>query len=120
MEINESNVQWAMQKLSRFVGWPGFPQEPEGIESRARSFLRLVHNKTARQILVESRQAQGRDPSDLTFEILPKYGLAPEDNDVEWILNLIEETFEEFPKPIVMRRAYSPPLAPSTSMGDLD
>lgn len=115
MQINDENIKWAARKLSRFHYWPGFPQEREALESRARAFLRLVHNQTVREILTESCSARGLDPQALKFDKVD-----PDANDADWILDLIEETMEVFPLPIQMRRLYNGPLPPATSLGDVE
>jgi hypothetical protein len=51
MKINDENEAWAILKLSRFQDWQDFPPEDEGVKSRARSFLRLVHNRPVQDIM---------------------------------------------------------------------
>jgi hypothetical protein len=99
MDQTPENLEWAMRKLSRFDTWQGFPRSAEGVTSRARSFLRLVHNRTVREIMTDAFIRQDKDPNTIEFK------LDPDLNDVDWILDLIEETMEEFPLPIQMRRS---------------
>ncbi len=114
MQLSEENLDWALGKLSRFDAWQGFPRSAEGIEARARSFLRLVHNRTVREIMTDAFIRQGDDPSTIKFK------LDPDLNDVDWILDLIEETMDQFPLPIQMREIYWAKLPPSTSIGESD
>ena len=116
MQITEDNTRWAIRKLSRFTSWRGFPQDLDGVNGRARCFLRLVHNRTVREILTESAAKNGITfPPDKT-----DWKLEPDLNDADWILDLIEDTLEEFPLPVQMRRLYFQKLPPSTTVGDED
>jgi hypothetical protein len=113
MHTTKENVEWAIRKLSRFRTWPGFPSDGEGIRSRARSFLRLVHNRSVREILTEAAERNRRDPA------LIEWKIDPEANDADWILDLIEETMETFPLPVQMREIYSTYVPPASVFGEV-
>ena len=115
MKETEENVDWAIQKLARFKGWIGFPEDSVAVESRARCFVRLVHNQTVREIMErprEIRAQQGFPPE--------PYRLDPELNDADWILSTIEETLEFFPLPVQMRRLYATKLPPASDVEEID
>jgi hypothetical protein len=109
MTINEENKRWAAGKLSRFSEWLGFPKTPEGIDAYARSLLRLVHNKTVREILAESGVTK-----------FDRCSLPLDANDADWLLDLVYDSFEEFPMPIALRRVYTDRLPPATSIHGID
>jgi hypothetical protein len=114
MKINEENEKWAILKLSRFQDWPDFPQEDEGVNSRARSFLRLVHNRQVRDIMHDAMLKNTGVISSVDWDAK---GMDPTENDADWILDLIEETMERFPLPITMREIYSSQLPPASRFG---
>ena len=110
MQLSDETIAWAIKKLSRFKGWQGFPQDAEGIKGRARSFLRLVHNQTAKEIMEEKFRREGKAVESI------QYKLQPDLNDADWVLDLIEETMEQFPLPVQMRRLYLTKLPAASSM----
>lgn len=100
MEQTVENMKWAMEKLSRFGAWRGFPRSAEGVNAYARSFLRLVHNKTVAEIYGGKQK-------------LEVCKVPPGMNDVTWILDYIWENLEEFPMPVVLREIYGAELPPA-------
>jgi hypothetical protein len=99
VKLSEENVNWALQKLSRFSDWPGYPRTNEGLEAYARAFLKIVRGKPLGEIYCDL----GLDPSGLKDA---------QRTDAEWLLDAVYENLEEFPKPIVLRRFYERRLPP--------
>jgi hypothetical protein len=115
MQINEENTKWAIKKLSRFRSWQDFPPEIEGLNSRARSFLRLVHNRSVIEIMQEAfLRGTGTAMPDIDWQ---SKGMDPNQTDADWILDLIEETMERFPLPVQMRDIYRTKLPPASGEG---
>jgi len=111
MKVTEENEDWAAEQLRRFQGWKGFPETPEAIASRVRSFLRLVHNKPAREIMRECCRPDVFASIDWEAK-----GIDPDMTDLEWILGLIEETMDHWPLPVEIREIYSAQLKPATAV----
>jgi len=111
MKINDDNLAWAIRRLKEFSsGWRGFPTDEAGIMARARSFLRLVHNQTVREIVDASC---GGPPAS------GRYPLDPGLNDADWILDIVRETMDHFPLPVEMREIYERKLPPESDvLGD--
>jgi hypothetical protein len=119
MEITRENVQWAIRKLSRFRSWRNFPTDPEEINSRARAFLRLVHNRPLRELCFvnpELVRLAERDGMEIPTVDWKAKGMDPEQSDVEWILDLIEETMDTFPLPVEMREIYTGYVPPAVEI----
>ena len=112
MIINDENVAWAVGKLSMFEGWRAFPKDTNILMDRARSFLRLVHNRTAKEIMEDACRPPRIRRDDGTVETLSvdidwsKKGIGPDENDADWILRIVQEEMEFFPLPVEMRRIY--------------
>lgn len=113
MIINDENIKWALTKLARFKDWRNFPTTEEGLLARAESFLRLVHNKTVREIIEGALEEHGTPKPWPELE----WKLPPDLNDADWILALVEENLEEFPLPVQMRRLYREKLPPAENWG---
>jgi hypothetical protein len=104
MRNTDENLAWAISRLLPFAKWPGFPKEEAELNIRAKAFMRLVHNKTVREILPAADPAG--NPT--------KYRIDPNLNDADWILDLIADTQEFFPLPVQMRALYSAYLPPAS------
>lgn len=123
MIINDENKEWATNKLFRFRDWRGFPQNHEDVDARARAFLRLVHNKPAREIVVVSPsyvavcEREGVPIPEIDWKAK---GIAPDQNDAEWLLDMISETMDFFPLPVQMRELYvsTGGLPPASTFGE--
>lgn len=97
MEPTEENVAWAIEKLSWFREWPGFPQSEESLVIRAKSFLKLVRNNQ--------------------FNLATATSVIPNVNDVDWLLGEIYENHDRFPLPVEMREIYSAKFRPADEAG---
>lgn len=104
MKINEENMAFAVKRLLAYSSWRNFPNQEGGIDIYVRAFLKIVHNKTVREILTEN-SLPGFTP---TFK-----GLDPDQNDVDFLLDLIAEQ-EYFPLPVQMRELYEAYLPPAS------
>ncbi len=116
MTINEENKKWAAQKIYRFRDWRGFPQNPEDVDARIRSFLRLVHGKPMAEVMTAACQRSGV-PFD-AIEWGERANLDPAQVDADWILDLIAETMDYFPLPVQMRELYTRVLPPASTFGE--
>lgn len=112
MKTQKERIRWASQQLSALAVLPGFPKDARALEAYADAFLRIVHNKTIREIL-EPLCVTASAKEELS-EALAKLG--GETNDVEWILRKILDECEMVPMPIKIRRMYSRYLPPSTKV----
>lgn len=115
MKITEDTIDWALAKLTEFAGWRGYPQHPGDLRGRARSFLRLVHDRPTGDLMAEAcaRKGIAFDPE----EWGRRTGIDPAQSDAEWILDTIREGGDFFPLPVEMRRAYSAVLPPASILG---
>ena len=103
MIINDDNIAWALERLAQFAEWPRFPDNDSALQGRAKSFLRLVHNKTAEEIMDDALRDNPTREMGIDWS---RKGIAPTDNDAEWILDYIRENLDEFPLPVHMREIY--------------
>ena len=92
MEINDDNIQWAMDKLGRFSGRLGSPVNTEGWKAHGKALLRIVNN-----VPVEHK----------------KLGKG---QDVDLVLDLLFETTDRFPQPVEIRACYSKYFKPAVEV----
>lgn len=108
MQTTAQNIKLIERKLARFRGMRGFPETPDALTHRATLLCRLVRNQTVGEI----REAAGL-PADGIREDLPR-GVRPTRepldknlNDLDFLLDLVEESSESFPPHAALRRLYS-------------
>ena len=106
MESTEQNIRNVLMKLARFREWPGFPREKDGVQSAARSILRLVHGRLVRDLHV----CQSHDPG-----CCPLRG-AMDVTDLDWLLETVYETRDRWPVPAELREIYSGKLIPAEDL----
>lgn len=106
MQVNEQNTLWAMEKLYKLACLPGYPKEAIHIEAYAEAFLRIVHNKTPREIWDAIRPG-------IEHPGLAKFPCGEHENDVDWIIRTILERCETVPMPVTIRRMYGRYISPS-------
>lgn len=95
MQPTPENVAFIEKKLSRFRSLPGFPKGKEELTRRATLLCRLVKNRTLLETFGE--------------EVARRYeehGFTIDTNDLDWLLNVVEETAEQFPTQAALRRMY--------------
>lgn len=119
MEINADNITWAVKKFRRFRNWQGFPQDEEGSNALCRSFLRIVWNLTTREVIEQGCKRSGAqfNPEQIDWAAKP---FGPEENDADWLLDLIYDTMDSFPLPVAMREIYRKWLPPSVEIKAYD
>lgn len=110
MEQTTENIQLALEWLLTYMSWmKGFPGDNEkALELRAKSLLRLVHNKPIEDVVRWGYTKADRIPPEIIElpDPLIEAGVAPETNDVEWLMTAYTESEAEFPAPIQLRKFY--------------
>jgi hypothetical protein len=117
MQETPENINWAYEKLDSLKYLPGFPKEARSLESIARAFLRIVHDKTYEEILkgigvdydeMVKRNAEADEDRGEHTPIMPRSV-----NDVDWLLARVADTCDRFPMPVKMRAMHDSVFAPA-------
>lgn len=119
MEINESNIKWAIKKFKRFRNWHGFPQEDEAVDALARAFLRIVWNLTTAEVM-EAGMKRRKNSRPINPEDWEGKPFGPGENDADWLLDTVYDSMDTFPLPIAMREIYQKWLPPAVEIKAYD